>query len=64
MESVSGDITHETRKDLFRALVSASCDIPYEARATDCYGQWVLRVVILHTGQEVRFVTGIVICGL
>ena len=58
--SVSCDITHETGGyDLLRALGSASCDIIHETRGTICYGHWVLRVVISHTKQGVRFVTGI-----
>ena len=45
--------------DLLRALGSASCDITHETGGTICYGHWVLRLVISHTRQEVRFVTGI-----
>ena len=45
------------------ALDSASFDITGETRGTICYGHWVLRLVISHTRQGVRFVTGIGFCG-
>ena len=62
--------------DLFEALGSASCDITHETGGTICYGHWVqtgsticyrhciLRLVISHTRQGVRFVTGIGLCVL
>ena len=49
---------------MLRALGSASCDITHETGGTICYGQWVLRLVISHTRQGVRFVTGIGFCVL
>ena len=49
---------------MFRALGSASCDITHETGDTICYGHWVLRLVISHTRQGVRFVTGIGFCVL
>ena len=61
---------------MLRALGSASCDITHETgaticyghwvqtRGTICYGHWVLRLVISHTRQGVRFVTGIGFCVL
>ena len=45
------------------ALSSASCDITHETSGTICYGHWVLRLVISHTRQGVRFVTGVGFCG-
>ena len=49
---------------MFRALGSVSCDITHETVGTICYGHWVLRLVISHTRQGVRFVTGIGFCVL
>ena len=49
---------------MFRALDSASCDISFETGDTICYVHWVLRRVISHTRQEVRFATGISFCVL
>ena len=43
---------------MLRALGSASCDITHKTGGTICYVHWVLRLVILYTRQEVRFVTG------
>ena len=43
---------------------SASCDITHETRGTICYGHEVLHLVIAHTRQGVRFVTGIGFCIL
>ena len=63
--SASCDITHETGgTSFFGALGSESCDSTEETRGTTCCGLWVLRLVILHTRQGVRFVTGIGICVL
>ena len=59
-------ISH-TRKggyDLLRALGSASCDITHETEGTNCYGHWVLLLVISQTRQGVRFVTGFGFCVL
>ena len=50
--------------ELLPPLGSASCDITHETVGTICYGQWVLRLVISHTRQEVRVVTGIGFCVL
>ena len=50
--------------DLFRKLGSASCDITHETGGTSFYGHWVLRLVITHTRQGKRFVTGIGLCVL
>ena len=47
---------------MLQAFRSASCDIMNETRGTICYAHWVLRLVISHTSQGVRFVTGIEIC--
>ena len=44
---------------MLRALGCMSCDITHETGGTICYGNWVLRLVISHRRQEVRFVTGI-----
>ena len=41
---------------MLRALGSASRDITHETGGTICYGHWVLRPVISHTRQGVRFV--------
>ena len=49
---------------LFRALLSASCKITHETGGTICCGHRVLRLVITHTRQEVRFDTGIGFCVL
>ena len=49
---------------MLRALGSASCDITHETGGTICCGHWVLRLVISHTRQGVRFVTGIEFCVL
>ena len=54
--------TRDRGYDLLRALGSASCDITHETGGTICYGHWVLRLVISHTRQGVRFVTGIGFC--
>ena len=56
--------TRDRRYDLLQALRSKSCDIIHETRGTICYGHWVLRLVISHTRQGVRFVTGIAFCVL
>ena len=48
---------------MLRALGSASCDITHETGGTVSYGHWVLRLVISHLRQEVRFVTSIGFCG-
>ena len=50
--------------DLLRALGSASCDNTHETGGTICYGHWVLRLVISHTRQGVRFLRGIGFCLL
>ena len=50
--------------DLLRALGSVSCNITHETRGTTCYGHWVLRLVIIHRRQGLRFVTGIGFCLL
>ena len=67
--SGSGDITEETGSttcfrgyDLLRGMGSASCDITHETGGTICYGHSVLRPVIPHTRQGVRFVTAIRFC--
>ena len=63
--AASRDITHEDRGyELLRPLGSASCDIADETGGTSCSVHWVLRLVISHTRQRVRFVTGIGICLL
>ena len=49
---------------MLRALGSASCDITHETGGTICYGLWVLHLVISHTRQGVRFVTGFGFCNL
>ena len=49
--------------DLLRALGSASRDIRHETGGTVSYGHWVLRLVISHTRQGVRFIRGIGFCG-
>ena len=43
---------------MLRALGSASCDITHETAGTIGCGHWVLPLVISHTRQGVRFVTG------
>ena len=45
--------------ELFRTLGVASCDIVRETGDTICYEHWVLHLVISHTRQAVRFVSGI-----
>ena len=50
--------------DLLRALASASCDISHETGGAICYGHWLLHLVIFHTRQGVRFITGIGFCIL
>ena len=57
-------VARERGYDLIRALGSVSCDITHETGGTICYGHWVLRLVISHTRQGVRFVTGIGFCVL
>ena len=54
---VLGYHTRDRSYDLLRALGSASCANIHETGGTICYGHWVLRLVILHTRQGVRFVT-------
>ena len=49
---------------MLRALGSASCDITHETGGTICYRPRVLRLVISHTRQGVRFITGIGFCVL
>ena len=49
---------------MLRALGSASSDITHETGGTICYGHWVLRLVITHTRQGIRLVTGIGFCSL
>ena len=54
------DYTRERGYDLLRALGSPSCDITRETGSTICYGRHrVLLLVISHSRQGVRFVTGI-----
>ena len=48
---------------MLRALDSASCDITHETGGTICYGHSILRLVISHTRQGIRFVTDIGFCG-
>ena len=63
--SASLDITEETGVyDLLRALGSAFCDITHETGGTTFYGHWVLRLVISHTRQGVRFARGMEFCVL
>ena len=63
--SASCYIAHETGVyDLCGALGSASCDITDETSGTFCAGHWVLLLVISHTRQGKRFVTGIGFCVL
>ena len=50
--------------DFLRALGSASCDMTHDTGDSFGYGHWVLRLVISHTRQGVRFVTGIGFCIL
>ena len=50
--------------DVLQSLGSASCDITHETTGTICYGHWVLRLVISHSRQGVRFVTGMGFCVL
>ena len=56
--------TRDRGYDLLRALGSASRDIAHEATGTICYGHWDLSLVISHTRQGVRFLTGIGFCVL
>ena len=49
---------------MLQALRSSSCDIIHETGGTVCYGHWVLRLVISHTRQGVRFVAGVGFCVL
>ena len=56
--------TRDRGYDLLRALGSASCGITHETGGTICYGHWVLHLVVSHTRQGVRFVTGIGFCIL
>ena len=56
--------TRDRGYGLLRALGSASCDNTHETGGTICYGHWVLRLVISHTRQGVRFVRGIGFCLL
>ena len=44
---------------MLQALGSASCDITPETCDTIFSGHWALRLVISHTRQGKRFVTGI-----
>ena len=48
---------------MVRALGCVSCDITHETGVTACDWHWVLRLVISHTRQRVRFVTGTGFCG-
>ena len=48
---------------MLRALGSVSCDFTDETGGSICYWHWALCVVISHTRQEVRFVTGIGLCS-
>ena len=57
-------LTRDRGYDLLRALAAASCDISHETGGTICYGHWLLHLVISHTRQGVRFVTGIGFCIL
>ena len=50
--------------DLFQAFGPASYDIIHETGATICYRHCVLRLVISHTRQGVRFVTCLGFCVL
>ena len=50
--------------DLLWALASASRDLSHETGGTICYVHWLLHLVISHTRQGVRFVTGIGFCML
>ena len=59
LRSASCNITHETGVR-FVTLGSASCDIIH-TRGTICYGLLVLHLVISHTRQGVRFVSGIIL---
>ena len=65
LESASCDIAHETGVMIcYGHLGSASCDNTHETGGTICYGHWVLRLVISHARQRVRFVSGIGFCVL
>ena len=50
-----------TRDQGYDLLRAASCDITHETGGTVCYGHWILILVISHTRQEVRFITGSVL---
>ena len=56
--------TRDKGYDLLRVMGSASCDITHETAGTICYEHWVLCLVISHTRQGVRLVTGIGFCVL
>ena len=62
--SVSCNITDKTGVLFVTGIGSASCDITHETGGTICYGHWVLPLVISHTRQRVRFITGIGFCIL
>ena len=65
LESASDDIIYETGGTLcYGHWVLRSRDIVYETVATICYRHWVLRLMISHTRQGLRFVTGIGCCVL
>ena len=50
---------------MLRAVGSASCDMTHAGQAaTICNGHWGLPLVISHTKQGVRFVTGLGFCVL
>ena len=55
-------LTQDKGYDLLPPLGSASVISPTEG--TMCYGHWVLHLVLSHTRQGVRFVTGIGFCIL
>ena len=52
----------DRRDDLLRPLGPASWDIAHETRGTNCFGHWILRLVISHTKQGGRVVMGIGLC--
>ena len=56
--------TRDRGYDLQRALCSASGDITDETGRTICYAYCVPHLVLSHTKQGVRFVTGIGFCIL
>ena len=41
---------------MLRRFGSAFCDMTHEIGGTTCYRHWILRLVISHTRQGVRFV--------